>query len=262
MTQELEVLMFKESPVRIQRDNNGEPWWIAKDVCNILALRTNNLRQILDSDEIREINPNDYAVDIAKKTLWGEYFTSRGGTLVMVESGKGGKPLLIINEPGLYKLIIKSRKPEAKEFQRWVTHVVLPSIRKTGSYSVQSIQQKESSMLDMMETTIKILRVHDQRIEALEKKSTEQVLQLTVSVQPIGLREQINMAIRNYAKIHGSTKEDYRQYYNNLYTQFYYRYHIDLRARKRNAGDGCILDTAERLGVLPDLLAVAKLIFN
>ena len=75
-------------------------------------METNHLRRDLDSDEITEATnlPN-----------W--------------EVGKnGGRAPLIVSEPGLYKLIMRSRKQEAKEFQRWVTHEVLPSIRKHGGY--------------------------------------------------------------------------------------------------------------------------------
>lgn len=89
-----------------------DPWFVAKDVCDILESRTNNLRTILEPDEISELS-NDYNVDIAKS---------------------GGKKPLIISEPGLYKLIMRSRKTQAKAFQRWVTHTVLPTIRKHGAY--------------------------------------------------------------------------------------------------------------------------------
>ena len=90
-------------------DNNGEPWFVAKDVCDALGIATNHLRERnrgLDDDEVVSL-PN-----------W---------------EGKGLAPL-IVSEPGFYKLVMKSRKPEAKAFQRWVTHEVLPSIRKQGAY--------------------------------------------------------------------------------------------------------------------------------
>lgn len=89
----------------------GEPWFVAKDVCDILGIATNHLREEgrgLDADEVLSL-PN-----------W---------------EGKGSAPL-IISEPGLYKLVMRSRKPEAKAFQRWVTHEVLPAIRRTGGYMV------------------------------------------------------------------------------------------------------------------------------
>lgn len=87
----------------------GEPWWVAKDVCDVLGI-VNPTRALdgLDADE--------------KSTL---------------HIVKGGPDRNIVNEPGLYSLILRSRKPEAKAFKRWITHEVIPQIRKTGSYSVQ-----------------------------------------------------------------------------------------------------------------------------
>lgn len=86
-----------------------QPWFVAKDVCDALGIATNHLREEgrgLDDDEVANL-PN-----------W---------------EGKGAAPL-IITEAGLYTLILRSRKPEAKRFKRWVTHEVLPSIRRDGAY--------------------------------------------------------------------------------------------------------------------------------
>ena len=93
-------------------DGDGNPWFVAKDVCDALELRVNNLRAILDADEVKE--SNDYSIVLAP----------------------GGRAPLIISESGLYSLILRSRKPEAKAFKRWVTHEVLPAIRKTGGYLI------------------------------------------------------------------------------------------------------------------------------
>lgn len=91
-------------------DNNGEPWFVAKDVCDALGIATNHVKDGLDSDEVRNL------------------------PITEIGPKKGGKAPLIVSEPGFYKLVMKSRKPEAKAFQRWVTHEVLPSIRKQGAY--------------------------------------------------------------------------------------------------------------------------------
>ena len=108
----LQLFDFKGNQVRILSDEKGEPWFVAKDVCDILELGTEHLRRDLDEDEVTEATnlPN-----------WQV-------------GSNGGRVPLIISEPGLYKLVMRSRKPEAKEFQRWVTHEVLPSIRKHGGY--------------------------------------------------------------------------------------------------------------------------------
>lgn len=90
---------------------NDEPWFVAKDVCDVLGIKTNHLREDgrgLDDDEVMNL-PN-----------WEV----------------GGKAPLIVSEAGFYKLVMRSRKPEAKAFQRWVTHEVLPAIHRTGGYMV------------------------------------------------------------------------------------------------------------------------------
>ena len=86
----------------------GEPWFVAKDVCDALGIsKYRDAVSRLDDDE-------------------------RGS--VLVDTLGGAQETSTVSEPGLYKLIMRSRKPEAKAFQRWVTHEVLPAIRKTGGY--------------------------------------------------------------------------------------------------------------------------------
>lgn len=109
MNNEIQKFDFKGAPLRTLTDKAEEPWFVAKDVCDILGTDTRDLHKILESDEITNVD----SIHIAQN---------------------GGKAPLIISEPGLYRLVMKSRKPEAKEFQRWVTHEVLPSIRKHGGY--------------------------------------------------------------------------------------------------------------------------------
>lgn len=116
MNTEIQTFTFKAATLRTLTDENNDPWFVAKDVCDILEIRTNNLRAILDTDEISELS-NDYSIDIAQH---------------------GGKSPLIISEAGLYGLALKSRKPEAKEFKRWITHEVLPTIRKHGIYATET----------------------------------------------------------------------------------------------------------------------------
>ena len=88
----------------------GEPWFVAKDVCDCLELGNPRTSLALLDDDERGVHTMD--------TLGGVQEVS------------------VISEAGLYSLILRSRKPNAKEFKRWVTHEVLPSIRKTGSYSI------------------------------------------------------------------------------------------------------------------------------
>lgn len=114
---------FHNNEVRVLKDEQGEPWFVAKDVCDILEL--GNVSQAvskLDDDEKSNITNNDIAQN-------------------------GGKAPLIVSEAGLYSLVLKSRKPEAREFRRWVTHEVLPQIRRTGGYVPVSDADTEKTIL-------------------------------------------------------------------------------------------------------------------
>lgn len=113
MTTEITTLQFNSDQfgqLRAIQDENGEPWFVAMDVCNALGIATNHVKDGLDSDEVTNL------------------------PITEIGPKQGGKSPLIVSEPGFYKLVLKSRKPEAKAFQRWVTHEVLPSIRKKGGY--------------------------------------------------------------------------------------------------------------------------------
>ena len=99
---------FESSNVRVTMGENGEPMFVAADVCQALTIDNHrNVLSRLDDDE--------------------------KGVQSMDTPG-GRQELATVNESGLYSLILTSRKPEAKRFKRWVTHEVLPSIRRTGSY--------------------------------------------------------------------------------------------------------------------------------
>lgn len=117
--------------VRIILQDN-EPWFVAKDVCECLEI--SNSRQALsrlDTDEKADVILND---------------------------GSQNRNMNIVNEYGLYSLVLSSRKPEAKEFKRWITHEVLPSLRKYGTYS-----------MDIPRTLPDALKAYASEIEAHNK---------------------------------------------------------------------------------------------
>lgn len=116
----LQVFAFRGATVRTVL-RNGEPWWVAPDVAAVLEIgRTHDAVRSLDDDE-------------------------KGTETIRTPGGE--QTITVINEPGLYSLILRSRKPEAKAFKRWVTHEVIPSIRKTGSYSVAAVSRKELALM-------------------------------------------------------------------------------------------------------------------
>ena len=92
---------------------DGEPWFVAKDICDFLGTRTTNLSAIVNADDIRTYT---------------------------IGTNAGPRNYAIISEPGMYKLVFRSRKPEAEAFTDWVSRVVLPTLRKTGTYKTPGAQ--------------------------------------------------------------------------------------------------------------------------
>ena len=117
----------------------NEPWFVAKDICEILDIK--NSRQALtrvDEDEKADVILND---------------------------GSQNRCMSAVNEYGLYNLILASRKKEAKEFKRWITHEVLPSIRKTGGYIAGEENMSEDELV------LKAMNVLNAKVENLKQKN-------------------------------------------------------------------------------------------
>lgn len=111
MNNEIQQFDFKGAALRTLTDEAGEPWFVLKDCMSIPDLgNPTETVKMFDDDEF--------------------------STTEVIDSIGRRQQAYIISEPGLYRLVMRSRKPEAKEFQRWVTHEVLPSIRKHGGYMV------------------------------------------------------------------------------------------------------------------------------
>ena len=109
MSNVLQVFDFENKNVRVvMKDDN--PWWVAKDVCDVLGL----------------VNPSE-----ALKALDEDELTSE-----TLRSGGQGREMRLVSESGVYALIFRSNKPEAKRFRKWVTSEVLPQIRRTGRYTL------------------------------------------------------------------------------------------------------------------------------
>ena len=128
--------------VRVVVDEAGEPWFVAKDVCDILELDTENIRR-LDDDE-------------------------KG--LNKIQTPGGAQNMNVINESGLYTLVIRSNKPEAKKFRKWVTSEVLPSIRKHGLYATPDKLEEMLSDPDSWIKTLQALKAEREKRIELEAK--------------------------------------------------------------------------------------------
>ena len=137
--------VFEGKTVRtVARDN--ETWWVAKDVCDVLGIKNavQALESLADDEKVVLTRASDYMSS-------AELFGGKG------REG-GAQSLSIVNEPGLYRLIFKIRKPEAERFKRWVFHEVLPSIRETGSYVLDEHAQQLETLMELYEKAFQYTR--------------------------------------------------------------------------------------------------------
>ena len=112
----IQVFEYQNNKVRTV-DVDGEAWFVLKDVCAVLGISNNRMAaDRLDDDE-------------------------KGVSLIDTLGGK--QEMVIVNESGLYHVILRSDKPEAAPFRRWVTNDVLPAIRKTGSYNAPQLTRSQ-----------------------------------------------------------------------------------------------------------------------
>ena len=152
MNNEIQQFDFKGASLRTLTDEAGEPWFVLKDCMSILDLgNPTETVKMFDEDEF--------------------------STAEVIDSIGRRQQAYIISEPGLYRLVMRSRKPEAKEFQRWVTHEVLPSIRKTGGYIPTTDADDDMTIL------AKAVMIGQRTMEAQKRKIAEQQTRI-VELEP------------------------------------------------------------------------------
>ena len=149
---EIQIFNYQDKQVRtVEKD--GEPWWVLKDVCEVLELSTPaKVAERLDSDE-------------------------KGVSLIHTPGGK--QEMAVVNESGLYNVILRSDKPQAKPFRKWVTSEVLPAIRKHGGYLTP--EKVEEALLNpdtiiRLATDLKTEREKRLRLEEQAQKDKPKVL--------------------------------------------------------------------------------------
>ena len=148
MTSEIQSYNFNGAALRTLTDENGEPWFVAKDVCDILEISNpSDALKRLDDDERSRFN-----------------------------LGRQGETN-IVHEAGLYVLVLGSRKPEAHEFKRWVTHEVLPQIRKSGGFIPTTDADDDMTIL------AKAVMIGQRTMEAQKRKIAEQQTRI-VELEP------------------------------------------------------------------------------
>ena len=169
MTNSLQVFNYQDYQIRIVNHNNSV-WFVAKDVCDVLGLT----------------NPT-VALDALDEDERSKYFLGRQG-----EAN-------IINESGLYTLILRSNKPNAKSFRKWVTATVLPSIRQHGFYATPDTAQR---ILDDPDTFIDVLKAYkEQKARNAELEAQAEINKPKVLFADAVDASKDSMLIGNFAKI-------------------------------------------------------------
>lgn len=191
---------------------NGEPWFVSKDVCSILNLSNPTIAvSRLDEDERAKFN-----------------------------LGRQGDAT-IVNEPGLYTLVLGSRKPEAKAFKRWITHEVIPSIRKNGVYGTPEFLQKTISdpqwamgVLQALADAQDKIAVQQKQISEMKPKATyyDLVLQTKNAVNITTIAKDYGLsAVTLNKKLH-----DYGVQYKQGGTWLLYQQYADMGYTKTKTG--------------------------
>lgn len=230
------VFSYQERQVRIIL-KDGEPWWVAKDVCDVLEIGdTRQAVERLDDDERYLIPVTDNLG--RQQESW------------------------VVSEPGLYSLILGSRKPEAKSFKRWITHEVIPAIRTTGMYAAPMALE---DLIIMQAKSVKELKARVSQIEERTIAAHHRIDNLD-NINIIGDPQQrLNAMVRKYAQQEGLTFSrawrDFVQAYNAAY-------HTNLTMLKENyrlKKDMQEISTPEYLaavGKLDDAIRVADKLLN
>ena len=155
MNNSIQRFDFKGAALRTLTDENGEPWFVAKDVCDVLGY-ANASKAISDHVDSEDKLNNESLSSLGQRGGW------------------------LVNESGLYSLVLSSKLPTAKEFKRWVTHEVLPQIRKTGGYIPTSEADDDMTILAKavmigqrtMEAQKQKIAAQQSRIDELQPKAS------------------------------------------------------------------------------------------
>lgn len=205
---ELKIFNYSDKQVRTLLEDN-QPWWVLKDVCDILQLTTpTRVAERLEDDEV---------------------------SLTHITDNLGRKQeTLIINESGLYNVILRSDKPEAKPFRKWVTGEVLPTIRKTGGYVGNDemfittyLPFADDTTKTLFKTTLQTVRQQNELILKQQKEiqhKEDVIIGLVDNVELAEKRQILNRVVRY-------KNANFQERWAELYRQFNMKYHIDIEKR-------------------------------
>jgi prophage antirepressor-like protein len=238
---------------------DDEPWFVARDIGKVLGLGKQAVSEIVK--KLKDVHKGS----------------------ISIGTPGGEQQVTIISEQGLYKMLMRSRKPAAEQFQDWIAEDVLPSIRKNGFYA-----SPNTSPLQALQYTVEALVEQDRRLKAqeaelqtqkgklkdvdgrvshieLDKESCQKEFE-RIELSNENAREQskrslINRTIRAFSIKHGVP---FNTVWNELYREVYYRIGFDIPARQRNKERKNIkiskLQIAEDLGILDDMWDILSLV--
>ena len=195
---------------------DGEPYFVGKDVASVLGYKEPR------SAVSKKVDEED-----------------RGVSKIATPSGT--QEMTVINESGLYSLILSSKLPNAKKFKRWVTSEVLPTIRKTGGYVNDEdlfintyFPFADDNTKSIFKSTLETVRKQNEII-ASQKKTIENQNQDLMHKEDviIGFVDEIDLAKKRQVlnRVVRYKTNNYSQRWNELYKQFEMKYHVDLKRR-------------------------------
>lgn len=256
--------MFENLAVRIGIFE-GEPWWVAKDVAVALGYAESSVAT----------NVGGLVAKVPEEWRDTKPFCANGNTIEMIA----------LSEQGLYFFIARSDKPAALPFQKWVAGEVIPSIRKTGSYGIQTkpltptqmflmqaqamaAQEERQTALEVQQDVLKTeQKVLVTRVDTIENKQ-QRARQTLLNLLPPGVGEDVEGETRNsllIEKLHrivnAHAEETYASYesvWKDLYKRFDFRKHVRIARRLDHRVKGeTILSIIEQEGCLPQLYSLA-----
>lgn len=175
---EVQNFQFESNEVRVHVDQAGELWWVATDVCHALGLT--------DASKTLERVPESHKGTKTIRTLGG------------------AQQMLVVDEPGLYEIVFRSNKDEAKRFRAWVFEEVLPSIRQTGSYTHAPASNSNLAILgEVSQKLAKVATDHENRIARLEQRVERPLIPAELDLEEV--RSRFAGALRDAIRESGDT---------------------------------------------------------
>ena len=249
---------------------DGEPWFVGKDVSEILGyVNPSSMYKLIDESDKRNIDPQSTE------------FIGSFQNGVILEPNTNIRKLTVINESGLYDSIFGSTLESAKTFKKWVTSVLLPTIRKTGGYVVENraidfVSNWLPNLDDMSKTVIAGMLEDNQKLR-LENTKQKEVIEVQVKEIEykedviIGLVDKITLEEKRQTlnKVVKHKGANYSERWSLLYKHFQDKYHLDLKIRRENwdkvnkPKSKSMVDFVDRgLNKVPELYEIACKLFH